>query len=442
MSETPVGPGRSTDHDGPGGRDEFGSDVPASREDLDSRLRRAFSAASLPGAPETLRVSLERLPSTATGSPVPTRWSSARLLPIAAVVIVAVALVGAGLANRLSGPATSVPSNGSTGATATASAETPRPTGPLGSPLTVIPWAGMTPPPEPARPTLRPVPPGTRTCTPADLTATADWQGATGSMAGGIGVTNVSTTACALDGPPKRVVINAGTKTMPTSYSADARAGSGGTEPSGPGLLEPGDHGGWWLLWANWCGQDLVPTAVVVTLPDGSGPLVALPDSSTPGPGMGGKPRCDAPDSSSSLTVRAFEYRPPEPALAELQPASTTISAAASATIGQDVTFTVTLTNLGDQPAVLDPCPTYSEDLIIAGLRLKPPADREYALNCSAMGSAIAPGATVVLEMRYPIPNDITPGPAELLWSMDLGGPFEPGAFGRVPIVILSAPTP
>jgi hypothetical protein len=122
--------------------------------------------------------------------------------------------------------------------------------------------------------------------------------------------------------------------------------------------------------------------------------------------------------------------------------ASVTISAPATATIGQDVTFTVTLTNLGARPAVFDPCPTYSEDLIVAGgLRLKPPADRHYALNCPAM-SALASGATIVLEMRYPIPDTVPPGPAELLWSMDPGGPFDTGAFGRVPIDIVSAPPP
>jgi hypothetical protein len=44
--------------------------------------------------------------------------------------------------------------------------------------------------------------------------------------------------------------------------------------------------------------------------------------------------------------------------------------------------------------------------------------------------------------MRYPIPNHIALGSAELVWSMDPGGPFDTGAFGRVPIEIVSAPTP
>jgi uncharacterized repeat protein (TIGR01451 family) len=256
-------------------------------------------------------------------------------------------------------------------------------------------------------------------------------------MAGGIRVTNVSSSACVVDGPPKLAVIKAGTTTMPTAYSA-SQVLPGGTASPGPGLLEPGDQGSWWLFWTNWCGQDLVPTALAVTLPDGSGTVAAVPGSSPPGAGMSGRPRCDAPSSPSSLTVTAFEYQPPEPALVEQQPAFTKITAPPTASIGQDVTFTVALTNLGDKPALFDPCPTYSEDLLVAGLRLKPPADHDYALNCSAIESPLAPGAMIVLEMRYPIPATVPPGPAELLWSMDPGGPFDTGAFGKVPIGIVS----
>jgi len=436
MNKTPSGPGRPVNHHPPGDQGMLGGDVSVDREELDRRLRRAFSDARPPGAPETLRASLEHLPSIAGRPRAVARWAIARGLGSAAVVIIAVALVGAVVVSRLPGPAGSAPPIGSSGPSATASAETPSATSLVGSPLVVVPWVDATPPPQPARPTPRPVPPTTRACTPDDLTATAEWQGATGAMAGGIRVTNVSSSACVVDGPPKLAVIKAGTTTMPTAYSA-SKVLPGGTEPPGPGLLEPEDQGSWWLFWTNWCGQDLVPTTVAVTLPDGSGTVAAVPGSS-PRPGMSGRPRCDAPSSPSSLTVTAFEYQPPEPALVEQQPASTTITAPPTASIGQDVTFTVALTNLGDKPALFDPCPTYSEDLLVAGLRLKPPADHDYALNCSAIEGALAPGATIVLEMRYPIPSTVSPGPAELLWSMDPGGPFDTGAFGRVPIDIVS----
>jgi hypothetical protein len=261
-------------------------------------------------------------------------------------------------------------------------------------------------------------------------------------MAGGIAVTNVSSTPCVLDGPPRLVVIKAGTRTMTTTYRGSVGGGPAGSVPPGPGLLEPGDRGGWWLFWENWCGASLEPTTVDVTLPDGGGTIVAKPDPQNPTPGIGGTPRCEAPGSPSSLNATAFEYLAPEPPLVEGQPASVTITAPATATIGRDVTFTVSLTNLGARPALFDPCPTYSEDLFVGGSRLKPPADMHLALNCPAIGPALAPGATIVLEMRYPVPTTVAPGPAELFWSMDPGGPFDTGAFGRVPIDIVSAPAP
>jgi hypothetical protein len=132
-------------------------------------------------------------------------------------------------------------------------------------------------------------------------------------------------------------------------------------------------------------------------------------------------------------------HQPVEPPLPEAQPASTRITAPQTAVIGEDVTFTVALTNLGNKPAVFDPCPSYSEDVLIAGSRLTPPADHDYALNCSAIAGTLAPGATVVLEMRYPIPSYAAAGPAVLLWSMDPGGPFDTGAFGRIPIELVHA---
>ncbi len=442
MNGSPPGAGQAHDSDRPPVGAELGGDLPRRHAELDGQLRRAFAESHPPGAPDTLRASIERLPATGSGSSGARAWLPMRALAILVVAVVGVAIVGAGLAARRSAPAVSATPIGSPRPTTPATAETSAPTSPLASPPAVVPWTDATAPPEPARPTPRPVQAGTRTCGPGDLAATAEWQGATGSMAGGIQVTNVSSTACVLEGPPKLVVIEAGKRTMVTAYVPGAGPGPAGTEPPGPGLLEPGDRGSWWLFWSNWCGADLLPTAVRVSLPGGNGTLVAVPGASRVGPGIGGTPRCDAPDSPSSLTAMAFEYRPPEPPLIESQPASVTISAPATATIGQDVRFTVALTNLGDQPAILEPCPTYSEDLIVGGLRLKPTADREYALNCSAIEDAFAPGATIVMEMRYPIPRYVGPGSAELLWSMDPGGPFDTGAFGRVPIEIVHPPSP
>ncbi len=70
---------------------------------------------------------------------------------------------------------------------------------------------------------------------------------------------------------------------------------------------------------------------------------------------------------------------------------------------------------------------------------LKPPDSRDYVLNCAAIGSAIAPGASITLQMRYPIPVDLPPGSVELLWGLDPGGPFDANSVvTRVPLMIES----
>ncbi len=283
------------------------SGPPADRDELDRRIREAFSNAGSPVAPDTLRASLERLPAAALG-----RQPTRRPLGLSGAIIIAVALVlvGAVVANRLQAPAATPPPTAAPMASPSASAEVAS-SGPPASAVALVPWSAATPPPQPRLPTPRPVPPGTRACTAADLAATADWQGATGSMAGGIVATNVGSTACVLDGPPSDVVVHAGPTTMPTTYAGDRGHGPDGAIPSGPALLEPGERGVWWLSWTNWCGSDLVASSVTVTLPDGSGPLVAGPDPSSPNPGLG-TPRCDAPDDPSSLTVFSFVAQPPE----------------------------------------------------------------------------------------------------------------------------------
>jgi uncharacterized repeat protein (TIGR01451 family) len=164
-------------------------------------------------------------------------------------------------------------------------------------------------------------------------------------------------------------------------------------------------------------------TAVLVTLPAGGKPIVAGPTS--PGPGLGPTPRCDQPSSGSTFTAYAFVPVPPQAPAYEPQAASVVLSVPATATAGGDLAFTVTLTNIGTAPALLRPCPTYTEDLIVAGTALKPPAPQQFLLNCAAIGDSLAPGASITLQMRYAVPAHLPPGPVELVWGMDPGGPFD-----------------
>jgi hypothetical protein len=71
--------------------------------------------------------------------------------------------------------------------------------------------------------------------------------------------------------------------------------------------------------------------------------------------------------------------------------------------------------------------PTYSEDPIVDGRALKPPAPQQFLLNCAAIGNVLAPGASVTFQMHYAVPAALPPGPVEFAWGMDPGGPFDAG---------------
>jgi hypothetical protein len=222
------------------------------------------------------------------------------------------------------------------------------------------------------------------------------------------------------------------------TYKAGRDAGPGNsTGVAGPLLLRPGDQAGAFLLWTNWC-PAMIPavSAVLVTLPSGGSPIVAGPAS--PGPGNFGTPRCDQPTMGSTFTAYAFVPVPPQEPVYEPQAASVILSVPATATAGGDLAFTVTITNRGAAPAVLSPCPTYTEDLIVADRALKPPAPQQFLLNCAVIGSALAPGATVTFQMHYAVPTSIPPGPVELVWGMDPGGPLDAStAFQRASITVV-----
>lgn len=400
-------------------------------DELERRVRDALHRAPLPAAPETLRAQLERLPTVASPAVARRRRASAWLLATAAAVVLAVGAIW--LPGQLPGTV-ATPSSGSS----------PRTNGsPTPFPAGLIPWIDATPTPVPS-PTPVVIPPGTRTCVPNDLTASAGWQGATGQVVGGVVVTNTSSTPCAIAGPPRQLELLAGATILKTAYLAMAGTDPGATvtTPGQSAYLKPGDQAGAFVGWSNWCGATR-PTvsAVLVTLPGGGHPITA--GAMSPGPGLDGFPRCDAPSNGSTLSAWEFEAVPPQQPATEPLSASVSLSAPPTATAGQVLDFTVTLTNLGTQPASLEPCPTYTEDLIVGGRALKPPASQDYLLNCPAMGPQIAAGASVVLAMRYAIPADIDPGPVELGWSMDPGGPFDSlSASARVTLMIEGAVGP
>jgi Protein of unknown function (DUF4232) len=155
-------------------------------------------------------------------------------------------------------------------------------------------------------PTPQAVPSGTSACTTAGALIQHSWAGATGSLAGGIEVTNLGSSACVLTGPPHvELLADGATVDVTTTTYRSVNLDQPSEAP--PMLLGPGEQAQAFMLWQNWCGGPLTKIDVIVTLPDGSGPVLA----SYVGPGGqdGETPRCDAPDAASSLGVFPFEPR-------------------------------------------------------------------------------------------------------------------------------------
>ncbi len=395
-------------------------------DDLDRRLRERLSGLDLPSAPSTLRDAVDRLGAEPPGRPQP-RWRGplgAASVLVAAVVVVAVVAWGSGVRlGATPSASTGVTPRPSQTISPTPSAglatENPKPSGPI------VPWLDQSAMAAPS-PTPIAVPSGTPDCLPADLTASAGWQGGGGQMLGSLAVTNVGAHPCVLDGNPRLVDLRSGKSIVkPITYHGEPSDGSGNTSAAaGPVLLEPGGAAGAFLWWSNWCGATNPDvTSLSVTLPAGGTPIEAGPTS--PGPGIGGVPRCDVPSAPSTFTAYAFTPVAPEQPASSPQPASAVLSVPSTVTAGADLVYYVTLKNLGTQPAPLDPCPTYSEDLVVGGVALKLPDAAFLLLNCAFLGPALEPGSFVQLEMHLPIPADAVPGPAILHWDMDPGGPLD-----------------
>lgn len=123
--------------------------------------------------------------------------------------------------------------------------------------------------------------------------------------------------------------------------------------------------------------------------------------------------------SVSQFGVPAYAQPPDEP---PPSPLTAQLDAPASARPGEDLDYTITLTNTGDTTYSLSPCPAYEEYVVAAhdDGSIHP----NYYLNCDTV-SAIPPGAAVTYEMRLQLPADIAPGSAKFGWFLQ--GEVGPG---------------
>jgi len=135
-----------------------------------------------------------------------------------------------------------------------------------------------------------------RPCTAQDLALAAfGWGGATGSMAGGATLINVSPEPCRLAGKP-------GVALFAKRGGPIATGGSGEPTPSGDAVeLSEGDVA--WVItdWSNWCGDPPArPLTLRLSLPGGAGDLDAPVREDGNSRNI---PRCDVRDAPSTIGV-------------------------------------------------------------------------------------------------------------------------------------------
>lgn len=144
-------------------------------------------------------------------------------------------------------------------------------------------------------------------CTAVDVLAESNLEGATGSLAGGIVVTNDGVAACILSGPPRSVELRSGDDVLDIALTTYPGLLADSLEAAPPILLEPGDKARSFINWTNWCAGSLPSLEMQVVLPDGSDPMFVALES---GSGPATTPRCDNPAAPSSLGVFAFAPLP------------------------------------------------------------------------------------------------------------------------------------
>jgi hypothetical protein len=284
---------------------------------------------------------------------------------------------------------------------------------------TVVPWVDQ----RPVRPSAQP--PLAAPCRAGSVGVRLFLQGATGSLVGGLTVTNVGTSACSLLGWP-RIAFTGGSsvsagwrvkrmarQSVPLDVLADP--------PGSLRALAPGKAASVVLFWSNWCaagnpgGGNLsgTPTGLKVGFASGTSVLVPLTRA----------PRCDQPKDPSTLSVAPFA-----PAVRMLPPSSrlrlhVAIVGHRSVPVksglrafrvhrGTVFAYEVAVTNTAATPFRFShtTCPVYVQQLL-------PGAPQPYLLNCRPVG-VIAAGERVAFAMRTRVLPTARLGVGSLTWQL------------------------
>lgn len=143
-------------------------------------------------------------------------------------------------------------------------------------------------------------------CAARSLGAAAGLQGATGSVAGSVLISNVGPTTCRLRGTPDVSIINSRGEVLSVQFAPTGR-GAGGTDAKVGAVLPQGAQTRTFVAWQNWCGSRDATVTLVLTLPETAEKLAA-PVVGPNGDAIAAYPRCDTAG-GSILSVDAFAPR-------------------------------------------------------------------------------------------------------------------------------------
>ncbi|MGN6359704.1 MAG: DUF4232 domain-containing protein [Thermomicrobiales bacterium] len=143
-------------------------------------------------------------------------------------------------------------------------------------------------------------------CRAANLSGSVFWQGAAGSLAGGMFVYNNGAAPCALGGQPTVQLLDQNGDPLQVNTNTD-----GPSAPVATIGIARGQRARLPLRWSNGCGARTAAASVLVTLAGGG--QVSAPILDPQGqPVSGGAPPCNGPGYPSNLSIGAFQITEPE----------------------------------------------------------------------------------------------------------------------------------
>lgn len=252
-------------------------------------------------------------------------------------------------------------------------------------------------------------------CTSGQLTATAtEFQGAAGSLAGGVRIVNSGQQPCALQGPPAITGYDAHDHVVATPATQDAF------------VAHP-----WWVLRPGGHAQTLADvtgigsrcqsavTRLSVDLGHGGTSSLSVPATRVGGGGV--NPPCgDVPaaQQATHYAVSAGDWTRPD-GKPSFDGSNDGIDIGTTpATVMQGTMLRYQLTWSGPVPR---PCLPFREQLISTDSAHTVLAQEDHLLSCQAM-SAQSGASSYVLDLQLAVPTGTPPGSAYLQWETPLPG--------------------